>query len=188
MNPEVTERLAASEQPEAGEALAMKPPEPEAAGEAPEETAALTAELSGTSPAPPEAAEVETLVALEPAAPKPPPEKIEPEKVAEKVVEKPQTGAVTLKPAGKSPPGAVRPPGKKASYVIQLAAYASEKQARDTAAGLAKVYPVNVVLQEGKANPLFRLQVGPLNKAESGTLLLWFRYRGFPDAFIKSID
>ena len=27
--------------------------------------------------------------------------------------------------------------------------------------------------------------IGPLNGAESGTLLTWFRYRGFPDAFLK---
>jgi hypothetical protein len=32
---------------------------------------------------------------------------------------------------------------------------------------------------------MFRVVVGPLNKAESGTLLVWFRFRGFPDAFVK---
>ena len=36
------------------------------------------------------------------------------------------------------------------------------------------------------AKALYRVFVGPLNKAESGTLLNYFRYRGFPDAFVRT--
>ena len=32
---------------------------------------------------------------------------------------------------------------------------------------------------------VYRVVIGPLKRAESGTLLLWFGYGGYPDAFLK---
>ena len=44
---------------------------------------------------------------------------------------------------------------------------------------------VVVVAPAGVGSSVYRVVIGPLNRAESGTLLLWFRYRGYPDAFLK---
>jgi hypothetical protein len=193
MNPEVDERLAAKEPSPEGRPITSLP-EPESAEKAPPEEAPLTAELGEPAPVAPTSGEVETIIALEPAAPKPPPAQAEaakpPEKPPEEVTAKTpeKTPVVTLKPAGKKPPSVTPRPGKGTSFFLQLAAYASEKQAQDTAAGLSEVYPVSVAGPKGAETPLYRILVGPLNRAESGTLLLWFRYRGFPDAFVKAGD
>jgi hypothetical protein len=75
--------------------------------------------------------------------------------------------------------------GKPGTYFLQLAAYGSEKGAQDLAATLTPTYPTLVVAPQGSGTPVYRVVIGPLNRAESGTLLTWFRYRGFPDAFLK---
>jgi hypothetical protein len=71
------------------------------------------------------------------------------------------------------------------TFYLQLAAYGSEKGARDLAAKLAPTYPALVLAPASGGSSTFKVVIGPLNKAESGTLLMWFRYRGFPDAFLK---
>jgi len=71
------------------------------------------------------------------------------------------------------------------SWYVQLAAYATEKGAQDLASKLAPTYPALVIAPASAGSKMFRVVVGPLNKAESGTLLVWFRFRGFPDAFMK---
>lgn len=76
-------------------------------------------------------------------------------------------------------------PVAKAIYFLQLAAFANEKQARDLAASLSTQYPTSVTQPESEGVQVYRVLVGPLNKAESGTLLYWFRRRGYPDAFLK---
>ena len=75
--------------------------------------------------------------------------------------------------------------GKTGTYFLQLAAYATEKVAQDVAARLTPTYPTLVIAPQASGTRVFRVVVGPLNRAESGTLLTWFRYRGFPDAFLK---
>jgi cell division septation protein DedD len=82
---------------------------------------------------------------------------------------------------------ATAPAMTKADYYLQLGAYANERQAKDVASGLPSSYPVSVIGPESPARPIFRIVLGPLNKAESGTLLYWFRDRGFPDAFIRTV-
>lgn len=74
---------------------------------------------------------------------------------------------------------------KTDTYYLQLGAYASEKVAQDLAASLPATYPTLVVASAGAGTGMFRVLVGPLNRAESGTVLTRFRYRGFPDAFLK---
>ena len=71
------------------------------------------------------------------------------------------------------------------SYFLQLAAYGNEKLARELAAKLAPTYPALVLTPPTQGTTVFKVVIGPLNRAESGTLLTWFRYRGFPDAFLK---
>ncbi len=79
---------------------------------------------------------------------------------------------------------AARPAGKGAFY-LQLAAFGTEQTARDLAARLAPTYPALVLTPAGAGSAVYKVVIGPLNRAESGTLLLWFRYRGYPDAFLK---
>jgi len=66
-----------------------------------------------------------------------------------------------------------------------VGAYGSEKIAQDLAATLPASYPTLVVAPAGAGTGMFRVLIGPLNRAESGTVLTRFKYRGFPDAFLK---
>ena len=77
------------------------------------------------------------------------------------------------------------PVSSTAPYFVQLAAYSTESLASGLAASLSETYPVVVLAPAAGARQIYRVLIGPLNKAESGTLLRWFRYRGFPDAFVK---
>jgi cell division septation protein DedD len=98
---------------------------------------------------------------------------------------KPPAAEVPKTPAKTPVAAAAMPKSGTGTFFLQLAAYQSEKGAQDLAARLAPTYPTQVVAPQGSGTPVYRVLVGPLNKAESGTLLTWFRYRGFPDAFLK---
>jgi len=74
---------------------------------------------------------------------------------------------------------------KADTFYLQLGAYATEKVARDLASSLSGTYPTLIVAPAATGTTVFKVVIGPLNKAESGTLLTWFRHRGFPDAFLK---
>ena len=81
---------------------------------------------------------------------------------------------------------AVTPPKQRGTpWYLQLAAYETEEVAQDLAKSLVPTYPTLVVAPAAPGSRMFRVVIGPLNRAESGTLLTWFRYRGFPDAFVK---
>ncbi len=96
------------------------------------------------------------------------------------------TGAVTPRQPAVAIASATSVPKKgPGTFYLQLAAYGSEKGARDLAAKLAPTYPALVLTPTGTGSAIFKVVIGPLNQAESGTLLTWFRYRGFPDAFLK---
>ena len=82
-------------------------------------------------------------------------------------------------------PAAAQRTGAPGSFFLQLAAYGTEKNARDLAAKLIPTYPAIVLAPSSPKSSVFKVVIGPLNRAESGTLLTWFRYRGFPDAFVK---
>ena len=68
------------------------------------------------------------------------------------------------------------------TYYIQLGAYLDMSLAQSLEASYSSQFPVEVLA----AAKLFRVLVGPLNKDESGTLLFWFKAKGFSDAFIRS--
>jgi rare lipoprotein A (peptidoglycan hydrolase) len=109
-----------------------------------------------------------------------------PEKQPEKQPEKPAVKPLKPQVTPKAPiAAAALPRSDKGTYFLQLAAYGSEKGAQDLAATLTPTYPTLVVSPQGPGTPVYRVVIGPLNRAESGTLLTWFRYRGFPDAFLK---
>jgi cell division septation protein DedD len=93
--------------------------------------------------------------------------------------------ATTNAPETTTKPAAALKTGTKGSFFLQLAAYGTEKNARDLAAKLTPTYPAIVLASSGSKSSVFKVVIGPLNRAESGTLLTWFRYRGFPDAFVK---
>ena len=77
------------------------------------------------------------------------------------------------------------PVSPTAPYFVQLAAYSTESLASGLAASLSETYPVVVLTPTAGTRQIYRVLIGPLNKAESGTLQRWFRNRGFPDAFVK---
>jgi hypothetical protein len=168
---------------------------------APEEQPALVAQT--VVPSEPVQTEVTGPAAVPPAAPEPPklalvaPVAPAPQKAVEPQVLVAAKPADTQTPATTNPthptttsaqpkaaasfPSSVKP----GTYYLQLGAYATEKVARDLAATLASTYPALVLNSAGPGTPTFRVVVGPLNKAESGTLLTWFKRKGFPDAFLR---
>ncbi len=154
-------------QAEASSQLAL----PEAGGQA--------AEANGTPPA----SSGGEKIALQP--PETPPEQAAP-------------GQTTAAPAAKTPtetqPGQAQVvaslpklTGKKnaATFYVQLGAYATQEVAQGLAGTLIQTYPVVVLAPASGDKPMFKVLVGPLNKAESGTLLPLFRFRGFRDAFVR---
>jgi hypothetical protein len=181
--PDVSDQVAAA----VPESLAVaRLPMPEAAPTAqqPAQPAAPAAPTAQPAPVPlvveaaPASPTAEPIAALPPAAaPKAPAApKPQPVPAAPPVVEQ------------KAPPvkaEQVPAPPAGTPYYVQLAAYATESLASGLASSLAATYPVLVLTPAAGARQVYRVLVGPLNRAESGTLLRWFRNRGFPDAFVK---
>jgi rare lipoprotein A (peptidoglycan hydrolase) len=130
-------------------------------------------EVVGASAAPPAAVPPQVALASPDLAPERPPES----------AARPPAAA-TNTPATTKPAAAVKT-GSPGNFFLQLAAYGTEKNARDLAAKLAPTYPAIVLAPSSPKSSVFKVVIGPLNRAESGTLLTWFRYRGFPDAFVK---
>ncbi len=77
--------------------------------------------------------------------------------------------------------------GKKrvATFYVQLGAYATQEVAQGLAVSLVQTYPVVVLAPSSGGKQVYKVLVGPLNKAESGTLLPLFKFRGFRDAFVR---
>jgi len=77
--------------------------------------------------------------------------------------------------------------GKKdsATFYVQLGAYATQDVAQGLAARFVQTYPVVVLAPASGGKQIYKVLIGPLNKAESGTLLPMFKFRGFRDAFVR---
>ena len=153
----------------------------------------MQTEVTGPAAVPPAAAEAPKLALVAPVAPTPQKAPEPQTAIAAKPAET-QAPATTTTTTTKSssttaqskPAAALLPrPVKPGTYYVQLGAYATEKVAKDLAATLASTYPALVLNSTGAGTPTFRVVVGPLNKAESGTLLTWFKRKGFPDAFLR---
>ena len=116
-------------------------------------------------------------------APETPSAPVEAPRLALVAPEAPSSGQAAV--AQPVTPATVARIAKTDAYYLQLGAYASEKIAQDLAASLPSTYPTLVVAPAGAGAGMFKVLIGPLNRAESGTVLTRFRYRGFPDAFLK---
>jgi cell division septation protein DedD len=151
------------------ESAALAVPEPQGAEQAAAAGEPVQTEVSSPAITPSTAPEGPKLALIAPEAPLP----------AQAAAAAQQTAAPVLKTT-------VIPRIAKAdTYYLQLGAYASEKVAQDLAASLPASYPALVVAPGAAGAGMFRVLIGPLNRAESGTVLTRFRYRGFPDAFLK---
>ncbi len=72
------------------------------------------------------------------------------------------------------------------SYYLQIGAYANAQTARVAVDALGVTYPMAVVPIEREEQRVYRVLVGPLERDETGTLLLWLRQRGYRDTFIRT--
>ena len=72
-----------------------------------------------------------------------------------------------------------------ATFYVQVGAYATQEVAQSLAVSLVKIYPVVVLTPASSEKQMYKVLVGPLNRAESGTLLPVFKFRGFRDAFVR---
>jgi cell division protein FtsN len=74
------------------------------------------------------------------------------------------------------------------AYYLQVGAFSSPRSAKGAIDVLDQDYPIAVVPVESAERTVYRLFVGPLNEDERGTMLYWFRARGYKDAFIRKGD
>ncbi len=74
------------------------------------------------------------------------------------------------------------------TYFIQLAAYNSVELAKNLETTYSDKYPVAILAAKPAAGGLYRVLIGPLNEDETGTLLTWFKAKGFDDAFVRSVN
>ena len=72
-----------------------------------------------------------------------------------------------------------------ATFYVQVGAYATQEVAQSLAVSLVKIYPVVLLTPASSEKQMYKVLVGPLNRAESGTLLPVFKFRGFRDAFVR---
>jgi len=72
-----------------------------------------------------------------------------------------------------------------ATFYVQLGAYATQDVAQGLAARFMQTYPVIVLAPSSGDKQIYKVLIGPLNKAESGTLLPLFKFHGFRDAFVR---
>jgi cell division septation protein DedD len=157
---------------------------PQAVVQAPRQT-----EVTGPRPVAPADKTPPKLALLPPEAPKPAQAGQQTPAPPQATAAAPQATTTTAVTTTK-PPVAVQtatslPKTGSMTYFLQLAAYGNETLARELAAKLASTYPALVLTPPSQGTTVFKVVIGPLNRAESGTLLTWFRYRGFPDAFLK---
>ncbi len=162
-----------------GAEVALAAPQPLNEENAPAAPEPVQTEVTGPPAAPPEAPAPAAVALLAPEAPTP-------EQPPTTAAVQTATRQATAAPAAGTQRAAQVPRlSPSDTWYVQLAAYATEKGAKDLASTLSQTYPAIVIPPAATGMRMFRVVVGPLNKAESDTLLVWFRFRGFPDAFAK---
>jgi hypothetical protein len=72
------------------------------------------------------------------------------------------------------------------AYYLQIGAYSDPQTAQVAVNALSPTYPMSVLPIERGERRIYRVLVGPLERDETGTLLLWLRARGYGDTFIRS--
>ncbi|MGA2976280.1 MAG: SPOR domain-containing protein [Spirochaetia bacterium] len=186
---------------ETGTAVALAMPEPAPEEQTPAAQEPMQTEVTGPETIPPASSGAPVLALLPPEEPAPAqpaaPQQASAQQTSTQQVaaqqpagtSKPQTPAPAAASAGSTASvqtvASLPRSGKLATYYLQLGAFATEKVAQDLAASLIPIYPTLVLAPSGMGTRVFKVVIGPLNGAETGTLLTWFRYRGFPDAFVK---
>lgn len=70
-------------------------------------------------------------------------------------------------------------------YYLQVGAFSNPESARTAVSAISPGYPIAVEPIKSGERQLYRLYVGPLTEDEKGTVLYWFRARGYRDAFIR---
>jgi len=71
-------------------------------------------------------------------------------------------------------------------YYLQIGAYSDRGAANVPVDALGATYPMTVLPFERGGRTIYRVLVGPLERDETGTLLLWLRSRGYRDSFVRS--
>ncbi len=165
---------------ELGERVALSPDEPRP----PEEAEVDRPEITDTAETPlgVREEEVEVVSVLEPRA-----EEAEKEPEVKPRVE--EEVAVTRgreEPDVSAQPALAGDLAKGRTFFVQLGAYRDEALARSLEATYSRNYPIEVAMTGSGTRGIFRVLVGPLSKDESGTVLYWFRARGFRDAFVRA--
>lgn len=124
---------------------------------------------------------LEYIVAIEPAAPKPP--LLEQATVPTTPLVKP-LASVTPSTTPSSPValGVL----EKGRYYIQVGAYGTEAGAKDIASGLGKAFSALIEKSTIRGKDSWKVYVGPLSRDESGVALVRVRSLGYKDAFVKS--
>ncbi|TVQ25744.1 MAG: hypothetical protein EA382_06495 [Spirochaetaceae bacterium] len=142
----------------------------------PEEDAMLTREAPGAEPEP--AVAVTEAPRVEPATVEAP--RVEPTRPvvepAPVVVEPPRVEPAPTQTAVVDADG----------YYLQVGAFSNRGTADVTVDAFASVYPMAIVPVARDGATIYRVLVGPLERDETGTLLLWFRSRGYRDTFVRS--
>jgi hypothetical protein len=135
----------------------------------------------------------ETVVALEPALPRPPAAAVASAAPAPTAPEPPATAptaVATIKGSG----GIAEPPASlpvirglaKGSYYIQIGVYGTNDALLAASTGLRPAYPVAIERISTKSGAAaYRLYIGPIARDESGLALLKIRSMGYKDAFVR---
>jgi hypothetical protein len=172
--------------------VALASPEPAPEGQPTVTKEPVQTEVTGPAAVPHAGQGAPKLALVPPEAPAPAPTSAQPVQqttvAAAATTPRSTATATTAKPPASAPvqtAASLPRTGTTGNYFLQLAAYGTEQVARDLAAKLAPTYPALVLSPSNPGSSVFKVVIGPLNRAESGTLLTWFRYRGFPDAFLK---
>ena len=71
------------------------------------------------------------------------------------------------------------------AYYLQIGAYSNPETARVAVNALSPTYPMSVLPLERDDRTIYRVLVGPLERDETGTLLVWLRARGYSDTFVR---
>ena len=72
------------------------------------------------------------------------------------------------------------------NYYLQIGAYTVPATAQVAVDALSATYPMAVLPVDSHGTTVYRVLVGPLERDETGTLLLWLRAKGYRDTFIRS--
>ncbi|GAB6393254.1 MAG: SPOR domain-containing protein [Treponematales bacterium] len=138
---------------------------------------------------------------LEPPAPAPTQEDIDPSKIIPPIPSRtaqaappamaPQSAPPELRPAPPAPPktnfsAPTITELEKGKYYLQLAALTKEEAVEAALAKLGGSLPAAVQTSGSPDKPVYRILVGPVNMGESGALLQRFKGSGYKDAFVRS--